>query len=87
MVVTQWIMTLFAKGTPITLVFSIFDKFMKRKNPNYIFYLTCALFKIKTNTILNILDQEPDNLIIYMNKKMKDFRNENDIAELFTLAD
>lgn len=46
MVVTPLIMTLFAKGTSIQLVFLIFDEYMKRHNPNYIFFMVAALFMI-----------------------------------------
>jgi len=44
MVVTPLIMTLFAKGTSIQLVFLIFDEYMRRHNPNYIFFMITALF-------------------------------------------
>lgn len=45
MVVTPLIMTLFAKGTPISIVYLIFEEFMKRHNPNYLFFLVSATFE------------------------------------------
>lgn len=74
------------RGTPIHLVFLILDKFMQRKNPNYIFYLTSALFQIKQDEITELLE-ESDMLLPYMNKKMKDFQSEKDIEEWFAVAD
>jgi hypothetical protein len=45
---------------------------MRRRNPNYIFYLTSALFKIKAKEISSMLSST-DMLLPYMNKQMKDF--------------
>ena len=75
-----------SRNTPISLVFLIIDKFMKRRNPNYIFYLTSALFYIKSEQIEALLN-EVELLLPYLNKKIKDFKSEEDINLLFLVAD
>ncbi|CAD8117265.1 unnamed protein product [Paramecium sonneborni] len=85
MVVTPLIMTLFAKGTSLQLVFLIFDEYMKRKNPNYIFFMVTALFMIQRQEILSFEDSE--ELFMYLNKKLKCINYESDIQQLFERAD
>ncbi|CAD8194687.1 unnamed protein product [Paramecium octaurelia] len=85
MVVTPLIMTLFAKGTSIQLVFLIFDEYMKRHNPNYIFFMVAALFMTQKQEILSIEDSE--ELFTYLNKKLKQIQYESDVQKLFDRAD
>jgi hypothetical protein len=43
LIVTPWIMTLFAKGTPIKLVYLIFDFYIQKNKQEYMFYMVTAL--------------------------------------------
>jgi len=59
MVVTQWLVTLFAKyyvqscrDTRITLVYLIYDYFIRKRNKNMIFYLSVGLIVSQEQNIL-----------------------------------
>ncbi|KAM3136563.1 hypothetical protein pb186bvf_011366 [Paramecium bursaria] len=87
MVITQFLMTLFAKGTPIPLVYVIFDQFMQRNNPNYVFYMAAAFLDIKKEKINQLWINNKDGLLPFLNKDLKNLTSEDDVLSIFQIAD
>ncbi len=49
-------MTLFAYNTPLDLIYVLFDKYIKKRNKKYIFYLATALILLKEDQIKELAE-------------------------------
>ncbi|KRX01778.1 Rab-GTPase-TBC domain [Pseudocohnilembus persalinus] len=85
--VTSWIVTLFAKDTKIQLVYEIFDQFIKKKQPNFVFYLIIGLIYQNQQKIYDTVEEDEDLLLQLFNKGLKNLQNKQQISEWFQLAE
>ena len=88
--VTAWIMTLFTKGTPIKLVFEIFDYYIKREDKLFFFYLVVGLLAMNEKTILKLIADDDNSMLIkYLNQSIKaeTLVDSDSVKKWFEMAD
>jgi len=70
---TPWVMTLFAKGTPLDLVYEIFDSYMRENDKLFLLYMVVALIILRKEKIKELAtNSDETKLIIYLNRELKE---------------
>ena len=88
----SWIITLFAKGTPISVVYRTFEYYLQREDKQFFFYLIVAMLAMSSKDLMKLSwDDDSDNtqLIKYLNHHIKadTLRDADCVKYWFELAD
>ena len=89
--VTSWILTLFIKGTPLSVVYEIFYCYLKREDKLFFFYLVAAMLAMNKKTLVKLFVNNDDNTMLnkYLNQsiKIETLRDPACVKTWFELAD